>query len=77
MARLWAADWAILLAAIHSYIFEIHGRREIGQYAFGVVYDGFPGLGMTIHQAIFQESRKTSYRKRASKRCGKADGQAE
>jgi hypothetical protein len=34
-------------------------------------------LGMTTHRAVFQESGKASYRKRASKRCGKADGQAE
>jgi hypothetical protein len=55
----------------------MHGRREIGRYAFGVVYEGFPGLGITTHRAIFQESRKALYQKRASKRCGKADGQAE
>jgi hypothetical protein len=55
----------------------VHGRREIGRYAFDVVYDGFPGLGMTTHRASCQESGKASYRKRASKRCDKADGQAE
>jgi hypothetical protein len=55
----------------------MHGRREIGQYAFGIVYDGFPSLGMTTHRAIFQESGKALYWKRASKRCGRADGQAE
>jgi hypothetical protein len=55
----------------------MHGRREIGRYAFGVVYDGFPGLGMTIHWAVFQESGKALYRKRASNRWGKADGQVE
>jgi hypothetical protein len=71
------ADWAILLAAIHSYIFEVHRRREIGQYAFGVIYDGFPGLGMTTYWVYFQESRKASYQKRALKRCGKVDGQVE
>jgi hypothetical protein len=71
------AAWATLLAAIRSWIFEMHGRREIGRYAFGVVYDGFPGLGMTMHRAIFQVSGKALYWKRASKRCGRADGQAE
>jgi hypothetical protein len=55
----------------------MHRRREIAWYAFGVVYDGFPGLGITTHRAIFQESRKASYRKRALKRCGKADRQVE
>jgi hypothetical protein len=52
-------------------------RREIGWYALGVTYDGFPGLGMTTHRVSFQESGKASYRKRASKRCSKANGQAE
>jgi hypothetical protein len=55
----------------------MHGRREISRYAFGVMYDGFPGLGMTTHRASFQESGKDSYWKRALKRCGRADGQAE
>jgi hypothetical protein len=55
----------------------MYGRREIGQYAFGVIYNGFLGLGMIMHQAIFQESRKASYQKRASKRYSKADGQVE
>jgi hypothetical protein len=55
----------------------MHGRREIGQYAFGVVYDCFLGLGMTTHRAIFQESGKASYQKRALKQCGRADRQAE
>jgi hypothetical protein len=55
----------------------MHGRREIGQYAFGVVYDGFPGLGMTTHWASFQESGMASYQKRTLKRCGKVNGQAE
>jgi hypothetical protein len=41
------------------------------------MYDDFPSLGMTTHQAIFQESGKALYQKSASKRCSRADGQAE
>jgi hypothetical protein len=55
----------------------MHGRREIGRYAFGVMYDGLPGLGMTTHWASFQECGKALCRKRVSKRCGKVDGQVE
>jgi hypothetical protein len=51
----------------------MHGRREIGRYAFGIVYDSFPVLGMTTYQAIFQESGKASYWKRVLKRYGRAD----
>jgi hypothetical protein len=55
----------------------MYGRREIGQYAFGVVYNGFLGLGMTIHWVSFQESGKALYRKRVSKRYSKVDRHAE
>jgi hypothetical protein len=39
-----------------------------------VVYDAFLGVGTTTYLANFQVFGKASYRKRASKRWGRAEG---